>query len=73
VYSEKLLMMDRGIVRNIELYSKNKFDKLVHLVGFIITLLSNYVTFGVIMFFIKSTACWRIICLVNFDEFESLP
>ena len=36
VYSEKLLMMDRGIVRNTWFYSKNKFEKLVHLVGFII-------------------------------------
>jgi len=36
VYSEKLLMMDRGTVRNIQLYSKNKFEKLVHLVGFTI-------------------------------------
>ena len=33
VYSEKLLMMDRGTV---EFYSKNKFEKSVHLVGFII-------------------------------------
>ena len=33
VYSEKLLMMDRG---TIEFYSKNKFEKLVLLVGFII-------------------------------------
>ena len=36
VYSEKLLMMDRGTVRNIQFYSKNKFEKLVHLAGFII-------------------------------------
>ena len=37
VYSEKLLMTDRGTVRNmLEFYSKNKFEKLVHLVGFII-------------------------------------
>ena len=28
--------MDRGDVQNIEFYSKNKFEKLVHLVGFII-------------------------------------
>jgi len=35
-YSKKLLMMDRGTVRNMQLYSKNKFEKLVHLVGFII-------------------------------------
>ena len=32
VYSEKLLMMDRGTVRN-------KFEKLVHLFGFIIRIL----------------------------------
>ena len=37
VYSEKLLMIERGTVRkNVEFYSKNKFDKLLHLVGFII-------------------------------------
>jgi hypothetical protein len=29
-------MTDRKPVRNIEFYSKNKFEKLVHLVGFII-------------------------------------
>jgi len=35
VYSEKLLMMDRGTVRkHVEFYSKNKFEKLVHLLGF---------------------------------------
>jgi len=34
VYSEKLLMMDRGT--HVEVYSKNKFEKLVHLVSFII-------------------------------------
>jgi len=39
VYSEKLLMMDRGNARNyVEFYSKNKFEKLVHLVGFIISI-----------------------------------
>ena len=36
VYSEKLLMVDRGTVQNMQFYSKNKFEKLVHLVGFII-------------------------------------
>jgi hypothetical protein len=36
VYSEKLLMMDRGTVRNMQFHSENKFDKLVHLVGFIV-------------------------------------
>jgi len=36
VYSEKLLMMDTGTVRNMaEFHSKNKFEKLVHLFGFI--------------------------------------
>jgi len=37
VYSARLLMMDRETVRkNVEFYSKNKLEKLVHLVGFII-------------------------------------
>jgi hypothetical protein len=36
VYSQKL-MMDRGtILKHVEFYSKNKFERLVHLVGFII-------------------------------------
>jgi hypothetical protein len=36
VYSEKLQMMDRGTVpKYAEVYSKNKFEKLVYLVGFI--------------------------------------
>jgi len=36
VYSEKHLMMNRGTAPNIvEFYSKNKLEKLVHLVGFI--------------------------------------
>jgi len=37
VYGEKLLMMDRGTVpKHVEFYSKNKFQKLVYLVGSII-------------------------------------
>jgi len=37
VFSEKHLMMDRGTVpKHVEFYSKNKFEKLVHLVGFIL-------------------------------------
>ena len=37
VYSEKHLMMDRGTVcKHVEFYSKNKFEKLMHLFGFII-------------------------------------
>jgi len=37
VYSEKLPMMDTGTVRNMQNFiPKNKFEKLVHLVGFII-------------------------------------
>jgi hypothetical protein len=40
VYSEKLMMMDKGIVRNIlEFHSKNKFEKLVYPVGFIVSIL----------------------------------
>jgi len=37
MYSEKLLMMDkRNCPKHVEFYSKNKFEKLVHLVGLII-------------------------------------
>jgi hypothetical protein len=36
VYSEKPLMMDRGTVQNMQFHFQNKFEKLVHLVGFII-------------------------------------
>jgi len=36
VYSARLLMMNR---KPVELYSKNKFEKLVHLVGFIILMI----------------------------------
>jgi len=36
VYSEKLLMMDRGTIRNIYFIPKNKFEKLVRVFGFII-------------------------------------
>ena len=37
VYSEKLLMMDRGTIRNMQSFiPKKKFEELVHLVGFII-------------------------------------
>jgi hypothetical protein len=37
VYSAKLLMMDRGTVsKHVEFYSKNKFEKLMHLGSFII-------------------------------------
>jgi hypothetical protein len=43
VYSEKLLVMDRRTVRkNVEVYSKNKFEKLAHLVGFIIRIPTSY-------------------------------
>jgi len=36
VYSAELLMMNKDTVQNTEFYSKNKFEKLLHLVGFII-------------------------------------
>jgi len=39
VYSEKLLMMERGTV---EFYSKSKFEKLVDLIGFIIRITVTY-------------------------------
>jgi len=41
VYSEELLMMDKGTV-HVEFYSKNKFEELVHLVGFIIKFISKH-------------------------------
>jgi len=34
-------MMDRGTVQNMQFYSKNKFEKLVHPVGFIIRIYHN--------------------------------
>jgi len=36
VYSEKLLMIERGSLKHAEFYSKNKFEELVHLVDIII-------------------------------------
>jgi len=43
VYSEKPLVMDRRTVRkNVKVYSKNKFEKLAHLVGFIIRIPASY-------------------------------
>jgi hypothetical protein len=43
VYSKKLLMIDgqRNCPKHVEFNSKNKFEKLVHLVGFIIRNLSR--------------------------------
>jgi hypothetical protein len=39
VYSEKLLMMDRGTVRNMKSFiTKNNFEKLEHLVGFVLVI-----------------------------------
>jgi len=34
-YSEKLLMTDRNCPKHVEFYSQNKFENLVHLVGFL--------------------------------------
>ena len=43
VYSEKHLMTYRGTVpKHVEFYSKNKFEKSVHLVGFIIRHLTRF-------------------------------
>jgi len=36
VCTVKLLMMDRNCLKHVEFYSKNEFEKLVHLDGFII-------------------------------------
>ena len=41
VYFEKFLMMEqRYCSKHVEFYSKNKFEKLVHLVGFILLIAS---------------------------------
>jgi len=43
VYSEKLLMMEqRNCPKHVEFHSKNKFEKLVNIVGFIIRNLEAY-------------------------------
>ena len=58
VYSKNLLMMDRGTVRNMQFfYSKNKFEKLVLLVGFIIRIkvwYSNWDTCFITKYFLFS-------------------
>jgi len=41
VYSKKLLMVERNCLKHVEFHSKNKFEKLVHLVGFILRNLSQ--------------------------------
>ena len=42
VYREKILMMDRGTVRNMWIFhSKNRFENLVHVVGFIIRIVTD--------------------------------
>ena len=37
--SAKLLMIDRDTPKHVEFYSKTEFEKLVHLVGFIVGML----------------------------------
>jgi len=37
VYSIRLMMMDTYCPKHVESYTKNKFEKLVHLIGFIKT------------------------------------
>ena len=45
MYSEKFLMMDRGTVRNMQGFiPKNKYEKLVHLVGFILRIQGHFYT-----------------------------
>jgi len=57
----KLLMMDRGNVRNMIVSNRSKFGKLVHLVGFIV---KKFVTMhGHINIKKGSTLCFFIIIL----------
>jgi len=46
VYSEKLLMMDIGSTKHVEFYSENKYEKFVHLVGFIMRWAGHVVRMG---------------------------
>ena len=60
VYSEKLLMMDRGTVWKCRVLFQNKFEKLVHLVGFIIRIMTdllNYVSVSSCMWMVN--ALWQ--------------
>ena len=47
VYSENLLMMETKCLKHVEFYSKNKFEKLVHLVGFIIRSTASLLLFSI--------------------------
>jgi len=80
----KLLMMDRGTVRNIRVSCQNKFVKLVHLVGFIIKkfvtmhghinvefCLSHYLCFVclfVCFFFLVQTTLSKLDCVALADR-----
>jgi len=63
--------MDKGTVRNVELYSKNKFEKLDHLVGFIINFFTmrGHLNFKRFMpsvwcleFFEVAATCFEYLC-----------
>ena len=53
VYSEKLLIMgQRNCPKHVEFYSKNKFEELVHLVGFIIRM--HLITFQFLKYWLAA-------------------
>jgi hypothetical protein len=54
VYSAVLLMMDRETVWNVEFYSKNEFEKLLHLVGLIIRIRVDSI------FFCDPSWSWKV-------------
>ena len=66
VYSEKLLMMDRGTVRNMQSFiPKIKFEKLVHLVGCSITIHHDARQ----MHYHHSPTCFGPYCAIFRDNF----
>ena len=70
VRSEKLLMKDRGTVRNMQSFIyKNKFEKLVRLVGFIIEFIKMHGPLNVkilskveIISFLTYTSAYQLTC-----------
>jgi len=74
MYSARLLPDDgqRNCLKHVEFYSKNKFEKLVHLVGFIIRKRSVYCIIShQIFFLIPSTFLWMSLLTPGFYQHTS--
>jgi len=74
VYSARLLMMDiEAVPKHVEFYSKNKFEKLVHLVGFItrilmVTLCTNRINLTQI--YIMRRVHFRRVCKIAKSDYQ---